>query len=549
MFMKRTILRLTSILVVAAMVGVACTPDDELKENENNSGDNKNPQEAIPEAVDLGLSVNWATFNVGATKPEEFGDYYAWGETEPKTDYSWSSYKFRISGDNWDMIFSKYNTNNSYGTVDNKAVLDPEDDVAHVKWGGSWRMPTGVEFEELKENCTWVWTKIGGVEGYRVTSNVPGYTDRSIFLPAAGWKRSEERGGYEENGSHGYYWSGSLFQYFPFLAGAIQFDSSFVSYCADESHDISRCYGQSVRPVRPSDEWLSHITLSFDNDNVLYIPGISENLTVNVKYDGNDYSYSCDNKNSYSSSGIVWSTDNPAVATVNENGKITTLAKGTAHITAAIGTVSAQCTITVKEESEIEHNYVDLGLSVKWATVNVGATSPWSNGVYYAWGDVETKMNYYNGYYIYDYGYYQPELAPFGRDGYTMKNKYYYDEDGGYTVLDPEDDVAHVKWGGSWRMPTREEMNELKENCTWIWTTENGVDGFRVTSKKSGSSDASIFLPAARGISDRVRGKGNYWSASLSRDYNEAIYMYFNDDCRIDSVACFAGLSIRPVCP
>ena len=99
--------------------------------------------------VDLGLSVKWATFNVGATKPEEYGDYYAWGETETKNDYSWSTYKW---SDETGNILSKYNTSIYYGTVDNKHVLDAEDDVAHVKWGGKWRMPTQSEQEEHHSN-------------------------------------------------------------------------------------------------------------------------------------------------------------------------------------------------------------------------------------------------------------------------------------------------------------------------------------------------------------------------------------------------------------
>ena len=123
-----------------------------------------------PEAVDLGLSVKWATFNVGASYPEQFGGYFAWGETELKTTYDWSTYKYGNGSTN----LTKYNTNISSGTVDNKTTLDPSDDVARQKWGGSWRMPTYEEFRELLSNCTWTWTTMNGVNGYKVTSKKSG---------------------------------------------------------------------------------------------------------------------------------------------------------------------------------------------------------------------------------------------------------------------------------------------------------------------------------------------------------------------------------------
>jgi conserved domain protein len=153
------------------------------------------------EAVDLGLSVKWATCNVGANSPEEYGGYYAWGETEEKSYYDWSTYKY-CNGSYGTM--TKYCTNSSWGTVDNKTVLDPEDDVAHVKWGGSWRMPTSGEIYELVNNCFWTWTTQNGVKGYVVTSKSNG---NSIFLPAAGGRWYEN---VYISGSGGYYWSASL---------------------------------------------------------------------------------------------------------------------------------------------------------------------------------------------------------------------------------------------------------------------------------------------------------------------------------------------------
>ena len=156
------------------------------------------------EYVDLGLSVKWATCNVGAQNPEDYGEYYAWGETRAKTIYTLKGYRFRASGDApHNAKFSKYNTDDKSGTF-NKKVLELADDVANVKWGGNWRMPTKEEIEELNWNCDWVWTTLNGVNGVKITSRVEGYTDRSIFLPAAGY-RTDSRHLFA--GVSGEYWS------------------------------------------------------------------------------------------------------------------------------------------------------------------------------------------------------------------------------------------------------------------------------------------------------------------------------------------------------
>ena len=185
-------------------------------------------------AVDLGLSVYWAECNIGASAPEDYGDYYAWGETETKASYSWSTYKFGTSSSG---PFSKYNTKESYGTVDNKTVLDPEDDVAHVKLDGDWRMPTDEEWTELWTKCTWTWTTLGGVNGYVVT----GSNGNSIFLPAAGYRNGSSL---YDAGSYGDYWSSSLYVGYPSYAWLGYF------YSGNVRRDYGYRYlGHSVRPV------------------------------------------------------------------------------------------------------------------------------------------------------------------------------------------------------------------------------------------------------------------------------------------------------------
>ncbi len=216
--------------------------DGENGDNPDNPGDNTGggDDEPIPDskkhtAVDLGLSVKWATCNVGAFSPEEYGGYYAWGETEEKEYYDWSTYKYCKGSSN---TMTKYCTKSSYGTVDNKTVLDLEDDVAHVKWGGSWRMPTIEEMAELLDNCSWTWTVQNGVNGYVVASKSNG---NSIFLPAAGCRLGE---GVSPGGSRSYYWSASLIEDCSFDACGLSFvsgDRFWSNYVRD--------HGYSVRPV------------------------------------------------------------------------------------------------------------------------------------------------------------------------------------------------------------------------------------------------------------------------------------------------------------
>ena len=196
------------------------------------------PNTGNHEYVDLGLSVKWATCNVGASKPEEYGDYFAWGEVEPKDEYRWETYKWCDCQAN---TLTKYNTDSSYGTVDNKTVLEAADDAATVNWGGSWRMPTDVEMTELYENCTWTWTTQNGVNGYKVTSKKSGYTNNSIFLPAAGYRDVSSLG---SAGSYGYYWSSSLDSDYPLNAWNVYFNSDDVG-----RYYYTRRYGFSVRPV------------------------------------------------------------------------------------------------------------------------------------------------------------------------------------------------------------------------------------------------------------------------------------------------------------
>ncbi len=195
----------------------------------------------VYEAVDLGLpsGLKWANMNVGATTPEGYGDYFAWGETEPKLEYHWSTYKLCNGSYN---TLTKYCTNSSYGVVDNKTTLELEDDAAYVNLGGTWRIPTMAEWDELRNNCTWTWITQNGVKGYLVTSEK---NSNSIFLPAAGFRYYSVLSG---AGSNGHYWSSSLHESGSYDAYFHYFSSANVGWRNDY-----RYYGQSVRPVCPKD--------------------------------------------------------------------------------------------------------------------------------------------------------------------------------------------------------------------------------------------------------------------------------------------------------
>ncbi len=152
--------------------------------------------------VDLGLPSGtlWADRNVGADSPEDYGDYFAWGETTTKSYYDWSNYKWCQGS--WTTI-TKYCTDSDYGNVDNKTVLDLEDDVAYVNMGREWRMPTPDEQRELINKCTWTWATQNGTKGYKVT----GPSGNSIFLPMSGWRHDSSL---SYAGVIGHYWSSSL---------------------------------------------------------------------------------------------------------------------------------------------------------------------------------------------------------------------------------------------------------------------------------------------------------------------------------------------------
>ena len=195
--------------------------------------------------VDLGLPSGtlWATCNVGATTPEGYGDYFAWGETQPKDTYNWITYAYATVDADGDLqTLTKYNTSAYYGTVDNLTVLQPGDDAATANWGSGWRMPTHEQWQELYQNTTNTWTTRNGVNGRLFTAS----NGNSLFLPAAGYRWDGEL---YFAGGLGLYWSSSLTTDSPGDAWLLGFLSDYTS--VDSS---GRYYGRSVRAVRSASQ-------------------------------------------------------------------------------------------------------------------------------------------------------------------------------------------------------------------------------------------------------------------------------------------------------
>ena len=344
---------------------------DVLKISFGLSGEEPDPEGGVT-MVDMGLSVKWASANVGATKPSDYGNFYAYGEIEPKDVYSWDTYQWRYPDYNdWDCDeWEKYYKLGATFTGTNY-------DVAHVKWGEQWRTPTKAEWDELIYNCTWQWGAQGSVAGMIATSKVNG---NSIFLPAAGNMVDGEHT-HDQLGC--FYWTSSEY----------------------EQPDIT----QECRNYRANLDATNQSAKGYDYPEV--------GLSVRAVYD-------------------------PVPAE-----KLPSVVKPGAD------------------------DMVDLGLSVKWAAFNLGASKPGSDGLFFCWGELSEKQYSHT----YNYKYYDPLTDDV--------------VDIGSNICGTEYDAAHVLWGDGWRMPTAAEIQELIEQCTW----EASSSGYTVT----GPNGNSIFLKAS----------------------------------------------------
>ena len=332
-------------------------------------------EEIVAEAVDLGLNSGllWASHNVGAISPEDPGSYYAWGETEEKEVYDWSNYLLANGTEK-----SVYDFDDFSGT---------DYDVAHVKWGDGWRMPTMLELKELYQSTHKTDTVINGVKCLKLSR----YGSKYIILPLAGLKKSDVLDKY---GEYGFYWttsrasgtnyweSGWLLSYYPDAYG---FYARNTSYMPIYEQSFNRYLGLCVRPVK--DRKKEDISLT-------------------------------------------------------------------------------------------EGDFVDLGLSVKWASHNMGASLPEEKGDYYAWGLTEPGQTFNN----FTYPYFNERWYQTGLPQYRAIAE---------NICGTEYDAARVKLGGTCRLPSKDEVEELISQCTFRWIYYKGTYGALFT----GPNGNTIFMP------------------------------------------------------
>ncbi len=469
--------------------------------------------------VDLGLPSGtlWATCNVGASSPEDYGDYFAWGETSAKTSYNsdWSNY-FDTNDDG--------NTFNKYYDNGGLTELKPEDDAAYVNWGPAWRMPSQYQIDELRTNCTWTLTAKNNVNGYEVKSP----NGNSIFLPAAGLLNVSSL---LDVGSGGYYWSRTLVESDPSHAWFLGLTSNRPG-----RGDGKRCLGFSVRPVR-----LPEIGVEVSASSLSFASlGGSEQVSINC------------NGSWTASSSESWCIISPASGTGDGSLTITVSENTSTDSRSATVTVTADAltrTITVTQNGKAAGNTpagvtaVDLGLpsGTLWANMNVGASSPEDYGDYFAWGETSTKTTFY----------WSPYFDT--NDNGDTFNK--YNNNGGLTELKPEDDAAYVNWGSAWRMPSIDQYNELINSnyTTTEWTYQNGVYGLKITSNMEDYEGNSVFLPAAGSRYDSMPfdagSGGDYWSRTLNSDSPDRAWgLYFDSSSVYTSYGLrYFGFTVRPV--
>lgn len=454
-------------------------------------GDQINGALPEPELIDLGLpsGLKWASCNLGATSPEETGFYFAWAETRTKeTGYHWLDYKY---GTNIEV--TKYNH------TDGLVVLDALDDDATVYLGRKWRMPTNAELQELIDGCDWEKTTLGGHAGFLGKSRINGKT---LFLPASGQVEGGNEFSIYGEGEYGIYWSSELKP-----PGTVATDAYYLFFY-DEDIAVSsgfRCCGYQVRPVQG--DLIPVESISLDRQSLAVSIGEPAILNAIIIPDGASLQY------------IHWSSNNEHIAAVSVgNGRVVGCSAGSATITAKSenGGYTAKCQVTVKSPSYPVPEAIDLGLpsGLKWASFNLGASKPEEFGVYFAWGETWPNGTYSHAAY---------SLC----DGDLTKLKKYvlYSEHGtvdNLTTLEASDDAAAVILKGSWRMPTKDDFQELLDNCDCVAARVNGVPGYQFTSKMNGKS---LFLPAAgagynymdSGLSAESAGKYiTYWSSSLT---------------------------------
>ena len=477
------------------------------------------------EYVDLGLPSGtlWATMNVGASSPEGCGDYFSWGETETKERYIWSSYGW---SDGTYNTMRKYCTDSSYGTIDNKTELEPEDDAAYMNWGARWQMPSYDQLQELCNMCSWQTTYVNGMYGYIVT----GPNGNTLFLPTSG----SAANGVGNIGLYGYYWSRTLVSDGPYTAYGLRIGQDNVAI-----ENTSRCSGLSVRAVRVVRDTTADFSIEPQSIDFGLVP-VGEVRTgvlniVNNTIEDLTLTATLEEPFSFKQGGDATSSmtievpgQSSLLLTVMFNG--TTLGQFNGNAIIQKSTLDGYRIVVpvhvlAYASPDAQQEYADLGLpsGTLWATMNIGANSPEEYGDYFAWGETAPDDSYSWSTYRWSYGNTSQLTKYCTLDGCgTFDN---------LAALQNADDAAYVNWGSDWRMPTVNQLKELRTDCTWHQTAMNGVSGYLII----GNNFNTIFLPATglmNGSSLNNAGSdGYFWSRELVslQPYN-AYYTYFNSD-------------------
>lgn len=398
----------------------------------------------VAEIVDLGLSVKWSSWNLGATQAGDYGGYYGWGDaTGTLTTGDQTQYATNFAG------------SSIYG--------DPHYDIAANLWKDKWRLPTEAEIMELyKCNPQYALDYQGsGVDGYLFTG-INGHSNEKLFIPMAGYYQGSAS---DAIGEYACLWTGTF--------NSSTFEARYVQMFRKSGDGKwgTRALRFTVRPVYA------------EAGTVIDDPNTGGNGSGNTDNPGN--------------------TDDPN---------------------------SGETPVTPPVQPSAG-NAVDLGLSVKWADRNVGASSSSGSGYYFSWGETQQRSDL----------------------SFTVRNYPYWSEGGGYQnigdVLSAQYDAATQNWGGKWRMPTYSEMYELVDWCTWEWQG----NGYKVTSNINGQS---IFFPISKYNFNGMwwENYGLYWTSTLYDRHNEsgedAYSMIISEsDYGKRGQPRYTGGVIRPVCP
>lgn len=465
------------------------------------------PFRFVPErstiAVDLGLSVKWASYNIGAGSCEELG-----------TRKKWDKYYI-----NREIL--KYNDS------DHKTILDLEDDPAYVNWGSECRVPTASEWNELITNCyynRYAEDEENGMRGTIFTSKING---NSIFLPI------------NVSGDTDYLSSELSENY---ICGVVHFNNrGYFSSAANFSRTYP--YEYYVRPVfPPADKSILEVTPeSYDFGLVEVGKSAETYFTIHNSGRKDLHISSIDLPEGFStefSGGTIKGGENIVIKVVFSPKDIKPVYgpiafKSDADIVKD-NIVYAEGIDAIGDDS-YEPKFVNLGLSVKWADRDLGALNPYSSGDPYAWGEIETKDVFERSTYKWGDTYHLSKYVSEEFNRYYTEIDFYDDK----TQLDPEDDAAYVKSGGAYRMPTADEIQELIANCRWNTVSINGVSLLKATSKING---AYIYI------------KSDFWSSTIDIprvqqdkwcDWAHCFFTIAQDQLYANSR--FVGYMIRPV--